>query len=76
MLEKAGFGDIIITEKEKSDEIINIVKTVLAAYNFTEFEKFYLRDSSFLKEDSAFIGYLRQEIEKSKVKGVTRKPAF
>lgn len=61
---------------EKRDEIINIVKTVLAAYNFTEFEKFYLRDSSFLKEDNTFIGYLRQDIEKSEAKGITRKPAF
>lgn len=61
---------------EKRDEIINIVKTVLVAYNFKEFEKFYLRDSSFLKEDNTFTGYLRQEIEKSEANGITRKPAF
>ncbi len=61
---------------EKRDEIINIVKTVLTAYNFTEFEKFYLRDSSFLKEDKVFNGYLRQDIEKSEAKGIIRKPAF
>jgi hypothetical protein len=39
MLEKAGFGDIIITEKEKSDEIIRgwnfgegVEKMVFSAY--------------------------------------------
>lgn len=65
-----------LSAQEKRDEVLNIVQTVLNAYNFEEYEKIYLKDSSFLDEQDTYIGYSRQELEKNKAGPVLRKPAF
>lgn len=39
-----------LTRLERQDEVLNIVKTVLMAYKFKEFDKLYLKDSSLTKE--------------------------
>lgn len=64
-----------LTAQEKKNEVLNIVKTVLQAYNFKEYEKIYLKDSSFLDAQDTEIGYSREELEKDKAE-VMRKPAF
>ena len=46
------------------------------AYNFKEFESFYLKDSSFLYEDKYYREFSRGNIERYRAKGITRKPAF
>lgn len=65
-----------LTAQEKQDEVLNIVQTVLQAYNFKEYEKIYLKDSSFLDDQSTYIGYSRAEWEKNKAGEVRRPPAF
>lgn len=64
-----------LTAQEKKNEVLNIIKTVLQAYNFKEYEKIYLKDSSFLDAQDTYLGYSRQELEKNKAE-VMRKPAF
>ncbi len=39
-----------MTRLERQDEVLNIVKVVLTAYKFKEFDKLYLKDSSTTKE--------------------------
>ena len=65
-----------LTAQEKKNEVLNIVQTVLQAYNFKEYEKIYLKDSSFLDEQDTHIGYSREEWGKNKAGEVMRKPAF
>ncbi|MBI5873975.1 MAG: hypothetical protein HZB36_07570 [Candidatus Omnitrophica bacterium] len=65
-----------LTADEKKDAIISIVKTVIMAYNFNEFEKFFFKDSSFLGEDKYFLEYPPEAIKHFTGKGVRRRPAF
>ena len=65
-----------LTAQERQDEVMKIVRTVLQAYNFKEFEKVYLKDSSSIDEQKSYKGYLRQDIEQYQTDGIIRKPAF
>lgn len=65
-----------LTVEEKQEAIINIVKTVLTAYNFNEFKTIYLRDASFLEEQNKFIGSSAEDIKKHRAAGIIRQPAF
>ena len=65
-----------LTAQEKKNEVLNIVKTVLQAYKFKEYEKINLKDSSFLDAQDTYIGYSREELGKNKAGEVMRKHAF
>jgi hypothetical protein len=64
------------TAQEKKEEVLKIIRAVLDAYNFGEFENFYLKDSSFLLEEKGFLGYRQDDIRKYPAKGIRRRPAF
>lgn len=66
-----------LTPQEKEDEIIHIIKTVFGNYQFTEFEKVYLKDASFLSTGKdVYEGHNREDLDKYEVKPLIRKPAF
>ncbi|MFZ5800757.1 MAG: lipoprotein [Candidatus Omnitrophota bacterium] len=65
-----------LTAAEKKEEIINIVKTVLTAYNFNGFKIIYFRDGSFLEEQNKFEGYSAEDIKQYRPTGKPRGPAF
>jgi hypothetical protein len=65
-----------LSAQEKQDAVILIIKKVLVAYKFQEFQEFYLKDSSFTDEHKAFIGFRQEEIEKLGTREITRGPAF
>lgn len=65
-----------LSEEEKLEAIIHIVKTVISGYNFNEFERFYLNDSTFFSLKKTFHEHPLEEIKRYKGKGLTRKSAF
>lgn len=65
-----------LTPKEKQEAVLYIVKSVLVAYNFNEFENIYVRDMSMLEEESSYAGFTRKELEKYPAVGIMRKPSF
>jgi len=65
-----------ISAGEKQDEVIKIIRAVIKAYDFKEFENFYLRDSSFLDEHDSSSGFPLKELERMRPGAGTRRPAF
>ncbi len=65
-----------LSEQEKLEAIIHIVKTVILGYNFNEFERFYLNDSTFFSLKKTFHEHPLEEIKRYNGKGLTRKSAF
>lgn len=65
-----------LTAQEKLDEVLNIVKTVFLAYNYSGFENIYLKDSSFLNDQKYYEGHSQKDVKEYKAAGIARKPAF
>jgi len=65
-----------LSVKERREEVLKIIQVVLKAYNFKEFEKFSLRDTTFLDESGFYDEFTRKDIENAYYRGITRKPAF
>jgi hypothetical protein len=65
-----------LSAKERREEVFKIIQVVLKAYNFKEFEKFSLRDTTFLDESGFYNEFPRKDIENAYYRGITRKPAF
>jgi hypothetical protein len=65
-----------LTAEEKESEVLKIIKTVVQAYNFKEFEKVYIADKSFLEEQSRYKGFSLKDLQRYRTDGITRRPAF
>jgi len=65
-----------LSSGEKRDEVFFIIKTVFDAYDFKDFENIAIRDMSFTEEQASYIEFTREDIEKYKGAGLTRKPSF
>jgi hypothetical protein len=54
-----------LTALERQAEVINIVKIVVTAYNFKDFDKLYLADRAITKDRPAvYTGYNAEEVER------------
>jgi len=64
-----------ITAQEKREQVISIIKAVLDAYSFRDFEHVFIRDSSFMDTEKVFQEVRPEEFRESG-KAQLRKPAF
>jgi hypothetical protein len=65
-----------LSDQEKKDAVIDIVKTVVMAYNFNEIATYYLGDVSFLNSKKTYQEHPLAEIKAHRGQGFTRRAAF
>lgn len=65
-----------LTPNERKDAVIDIIKTVLTAYNFDEFKNFHLKDRTFLAEEEEFSEFSKEDLKEYFTEGITRGPGF